>query len=165
MVRKILMILCIAFTSSLAGLCPNISTQQKAIKIHEAKKHLFYLTVFDKLFTPDLLKQAMFFEGVYAPEIVFTQAKLETGNFSSDLFVNGCNLFGMRYPAVRDTYATGVYKYHASYNTWVSSVKDIVLWQDWYIEKGFDLSNYLVFLQRVGYAKDKQYITKLKDMS
>ena len=163
MVRKLLMVLCIAFIP-LVGICPPISDTQRENIIYECKKHIFYLTIFNKPFTPDLLKQAMIFEGIQSPEIAFRQAQLETGWFTSDLFLNANNLFGMRYAQVRDTYASGEYKNHAEYKTWLSSVKDYALWQKWYIDRGHDITNYYVFLKKVGYATDKRYINKLKEI-
>ncbi len=129
--------------------------------IFEAKKLEFYGKVFNLPFSEELLKQALIFEKVMHPEIAFYQAVLETGNFTSDIFIRGNNLFGMRYPAVRDTYASGEYNYHASYKTWLSSVKDYKLFQEWYKSKGYDLDDYYSFLESIGYAKDKEYLQKL----
>jgi len=162
--KQLLLVMCMLFFSSLAGLCPPIQEYQKENLIYEIEKHIFYLTVFEKPFSPELLKQAMYFEGIQAPEIAFKQAQLETGGFTSELFIVAKNVFGMRYARVRDTYAIGEYKSHAYYNTWISSVKDYALWQAWYIEKGHDLNDYFAFLKDVGYATDKKYINKLKEI-
>jgi len=163
--KRLLIVMCMLCFSSLAGLCPPIKEYQKEKLNFEIKKHLFYLTVYDKPFSPDLLKQALFFEGIQAPEIVFKQAQLETGGFTSELFIVAKNVFGMRYARVRDTYAIGEYKNHAYYNNWINNVKDYALWQAWYRENGHDLSNYYVFLRDIGYATDKYYISKLKGIS
>ena len=164
MLKKLLLVLCIILVP-LAGLSPPSNEEQKANEIFNAKKHLFYLTVWDKPFTPELLREAMYFEGIQSIEIAFKQAQLETGWFKSDLFVNANNLFGMRYARIRDTYAIGEYKHHAEYKTWISSVKDLALWQAWYIGKGYDLTNYFAFLLEIGYATDKKYLLKIMAMS
>ena len=163
--KRLLIVMCMLCFSSLAGLCPPIQEYQKEKLNFEIKKHLFYLTVYDKPFSPELLRQALIFEGVQAPDIAFKQAQLETGGFTSELFIVAKNLFGMRYARIRDTYAIGEHKSHAYYNTWLSSVRDYALWQAWYIENGHDLSNYYAFLQDIGYATDKWYISKLKGIS
>jgi len=164
MSRKLLLMIGIILIP-LAGLCPPTDDTHKSSILFEAKKHIFYLTVFNEPFSPDLLRQAMYFEGIQAVEIAFKQAQLETGWFTSDLFINANNLFGMRYARVRDTYASGVYKYHAEYKTWISSVKDLALWQAWYASKGYDLTDYFAFLEEIGYATDKKYIKKIKEIS
>jgi hypothetical protein len=98
--KKLILILCIAFYGDLAGLCPPIDNTQNQTFIFEAKKHLFYRDVFNKPFSPELLKEALFFEKIKSPEIVFIQALIETGYFKSELFLEANNLFGMRYPRV-----------------------------------------------------------------
>jgi hypothetical protein len=163
--KRLILILCIAFTCSLAGLCPPIDNTQKETFIFEAKKYLFYKDVFNKPFTPELLKQALFFEKIKSPEIVFIQAQIETGYFTSELFLKANNLFGMRYPRVRDTFASGEYEYHAEYRSWLSCVLDYALWQKHYSDKGYDLESYLLFLEDIGYATNKKYISLIKEMS
>lgn len=162
--KRLLLILCIAFTCTLAGSPDKSNTPNQTI-IFEAKKYLFYKDVFNKPFTPELLKEALFFEKIKSPEIVFIQAQIETGYFKSDLFLNANNLFGMRYPRVRDTFASGEYKHHAYYRSWLSCVKDYALWQQHYAEKGYDLNSYLIFLGEIGYATNKKYIGLIKEMS
>ena len=81
------------------------------------------------------------------PNIVLAQSKLETGNFSSYLFLKSNNLFGFR----------GWSSYH-KYDDWQSSVKAYKKWQD----KNYKGGNYYSFLINVGYAEDSLYIQKLK---
>ena len=95
------------------------------------------------------------------PKIVFKQAVLESGRFSSASFVYGNNLFGMKKPIVRKTKAIGTYLRHAKYKHWTDSVDDYALWQQYYKSKGYKLNNYYKFLGRI-YAEDKNYIKKLK---
>lgn len=163
--KKTILILIVAMVCCFKGHSPPLNNDQKANMIFEFNKYAFYLTVFDKPFSPELLKQAMFFEKISNPEIVFIQAQLETGNFTSDLFVNANNLFGMRLARSRDTYACFEYKYHASYKTWLSCVKDMALWQKYWAGKGYDLTDYFAFLEDIEYATDKNYLSKIKAMS
>jgi flagellum-specific peptidoglycan hydrolase FlgJ len=105
------------------------------------------------------------------PDIVLLQSQLETGHYTSDIFLNGNNLFGMKYPSHRPTVATGSYKEHAKYAHWSDSVIDYTLWQKYYQSRGYRLEGeidsdfYLVFLKCIPYAEDPRYVTKLVALS
>jgi len=161
--KKILLI----FILTLAGLPakelpPYI---ENGIIEFEAKKYIFYQDIFKLPFSPELLKQALIYENIIAPEIAFQQAVHETGNFTSELFKEGANLFGMRPPKVRDTYCIGQFNYHATYQHWIYSVRDYKLWQEYYAGKGYDLTDYYSFLIQVGYAVDPNYLNLIKQIS
>jgi len=87
------------------------------------------------------------------------QIFLETGNLKSDICINNNNLFGMRYPRVRQTTAIGIRKEHAHYRNFVESIRDYALWQDNMYDGS---SDYYAFLDNVGYAECEAYINKLK---
>ena len=147
----------------LAGLCPAKEFYPYDIKHFDLKKRLFIETIYTKRFTPELLREALFYAEIHNPEIVYRQAVLETGNFTSDLFKYGNNLMGMRLARVRPSCATAIeYDYHATYSHWWDSVMDYKLMQDWYTAKSHDLSDYYEFLGNIGYATDKHYIVKLE---
>ena len=84
------------------------------------------------------------------PHIVLAQAKLETGNYTSELCKKHGNLFGLKGK-----------KGYVKFNHWKKSVK---AYRDWvqYKYKGGD---YYVFLKKIGYASDPRYIEKIKQMS
>lgn len=67
--------------------------------------------------------------GIKHIDIVLRQAKLETYYFSSPIFRNNHNLFGMRPAKNRETTAVGESETYAVYTDWRSSVKDYYLWQ------------------------------------
>lgn len=76
--------------------------------------------------------------GIKHPDIVFTQAKLESGHFKSNKFQEFNSLFGMKKPMSRPNVVNKEKSIpnHAYYDTWQDSVKDYKLWQDyWSIEK------------------------------
>ena len=147
----------------LAGLCPAKDFSPHDIKHFDLKKRLFIETIYTKKFTPELLKEALFYAEIHNPAIVYRQAVLETGNFTSELFKNGNNLMGMRLARVRPSCATAIeFNYHATYAHWWDSVIDYKLLQDWYASKSHDLSDYYAFLGNIGYATDKHYIVKLE---
>lgn len=163
--KKLIILLCFGIIPSLAGFSPSAYTCQKEILKTEFKKRLFMYEIKEKPFSRQLLWQALIYEGIEAPEIVFKQCLIETGHFTSQLFIEAHNCFGMRLARVRETTAIGEFDYHARYEHWYDSVKDYKLFQEWYASKSYDLQNYYAFLKKIGYATDKKYIVKLKSVS
>ncbi len=131
----------------------------------EAKKIIFYSEVYTKDFSVELLKECIYYEKVQHPDVVLTQSELETGHYTSPLFLMANNLFGMRLAEVRETTAIGEYDHHAKYQHWTDSVKDYKKFQEWYMSLGYNIgtqpNDYLVFLKWIRYATDKRYISKL----
>ena len=96
-----------------------------------------------------LMEALVYYEVAY-PEIIYAQAVLETGHFKSDLCLNNNNLFGL-YNSKRDKY----YKF----DHWTESV---IAYKDFIQYKYKPSEDYYKFLQRIGYAEDSNYISKLK---
>lgn len=119
-------------------------------------------------FTINNLKSYIKLKGIKHPEIVFAQAQLETGNFSSVIFKENHNLFGMKYPKKRKTVALGESRGHAKYQNWQQSVDDYLLWQRMFIKT--DISTEYKYYCLLGngwtkscnYAEDTDYVSKLK---
>jgi uncharacterized FlgJ-related protein len=101
--------------------------------------------------------------GILFPDVVLAQARLETGNFTSKVFKENNNLFGMKLPRVRNTTAIGEQNSHADYSSWMQSIIDYKLWQDEVVKKHRTKRAYLRYLSK-NYAEDKKYIHKLKQM-
>ena len=101
--------------------------------------------------------------GILYPDIVMAQARIETGHFTSKVFRENNNLFGMRLAKQRNTTAVGEQNNHASYTSWRQSVIDYKLWQDMVLTKVKSRRAYLKYLSE-NYAQDKKYIHKLKQM-
>jgi uncharacterized FlgJ-related protein len=99
--------------------------------------------------------------GVAYPDVALAQAKIETGNFTSKIFRENNNMFGMKLPYRRATTAVGENRNHAKYTDWIQSIKDYKLWQDTMIHRAPTKSAYLAYLKR-NYAQDKNYINKIK---
>lgn len=137
----------------------------------QSDRSFFYYQLRHMPFSEELLKSCLEYEGIIYRDVVLLQSKLETGNYTSDIFRNGNNLFGMRYPVQRPTVATGVYKEHAQYAHWSDSVIDYALWQKYYLSRGYRLGReidsdfYLLFLNCIPYAEDPRYISKLVTLS
>ena len=89
------------------------------------------------------------------PRIVQAQAILETGNFTSEGCLVDNNLFGL-YDSKRQKYY--------SFDHWISSVEAYVSMVQYKYKGGNDKppNDYYKFLSDIGYAKDPDYINKLK---
>ena len=85
------------------------------------------------------------------PQIVAAQALLETGYFTSRVCLENNNLFGLRRPS------TGSYY---TFNSWEESVK---AYKD-YVQYKYKGGNYYEFLNRIGYAEDGSYISKVMSL-
>lgn len=98
----------------------------------------------------EVLKE-LYKQEIPCAKIVLNQARLETGNFSSILCKKYKNLFGIKH--------NGKY---AHYKNWKESVIDYKKKISSRYHKG---ENYYNFLIRINYAKDKNYIKKLKSFN
>jgi hypothetical protein len=143
--------------------CPVVSDDIRQQQMYGAAKYDFIFNVYSLDFTPENLRQAIMYAEIKQPEIVYRQALIETGNFTSDIFRYGKNCYGMKLSKHRCTSAVGEYNYHAMYAHWWDSVMDYRYFQDWYISRGWVIEDYLAFLWGMKYATDKHYIDKLKN--
>ena len=83
--------------------------------------------------------------GILYPEIVLAQAILETGRFRSSLCRNRNNLFGLTNPR------TGKY---FEFGHWTESVRAYYTKVQYKYKGG----NYLLWLRKIGYAEDPNYV-------
>ncbi len=82
--------------------------------------------------TPEEIKSEIVKQGIANPEVVFAQAKLETGNFTSNIYIENNNLFGMKVPTIRPhDLVIGKNRGHSQYKTWQDSVADYKVWQNY----------------------------------
>ena len=115
--------------------------------------------------TIERINRAFEIEGIKGSEFVIAQIRLETGNLTSELCLQNNNLCGMKLAKVRKTTATGQSEHgYAIYQNWYDCIVDIGLWQQYYISKGRDLSNYPAFIASVGYASDTFYLAKVEQI-
>jgi hypothetical protein len=96
------------------------------------------------------------------PHIVLAQAKLESNNYSSRIFIDSHNLFGMKEARMRINTAKGTQYNHAYYGTWQESVLDYAFWMATYGSKCKTEQQYYNLLN--GYAEDPNYQAKLKSI-
>ena len=111
-------------------------------------------------FSMEKLEEYLLLRNASNRRIIFFQAVLETGSFTSVIFEENNNLFGMKLPRVRQTTAIDENRGHAVYNNWVDSVDDYILWYN-YVTRNRDYKDYLQFLVYIGYAEDPYYLKKL----
>lgn len=95
------------------------------------------------------------------PYIVLAQAKLESAGFTSEIFKNNNNMFGMRKAYQRITTAQSERMTYAYYKDWRESVFDYAMYQS---EVMGSVSNENEYYAKLGkrYAEDPQYVSKLK---
>lgn len=93
------------------------------------------------------------------PEVVLRQARIESGNFKSRVFLENNNMFGMKIPNKRPNMVSGSNRGYAVYNTWQESVIDYALYQV-YSGKNLSKEDYINMLNN-NYAKDTEYLNKL----
>lgn len=96
------------------------------------------------------------------PDIVYAQAIQETGNFTSAIFKENHNLFGMKEARIRITTNKGTRRGHAYYNNWNESVLDYAMYQSRYLGK-LNREQYFQYLSR-NYAEDPKYVARLKQI-
>lgn len=98
------------------------------------------------------------------PHIVLSQAKIESGNYSSFIFRNNNNLFGMRHPTVRITTSKGPKFTYASYLSWRESVIDYGLFMSRLSKELSSEEDYYKFLGST-YAENPQYVVIVKKIA
>lgn len=99
------------------------------------------------------IDEALQYYNIEHPTIVKAQAILETAHFTSDLCIKNNNLFGL--------YDSKNKKYY-SYNHWWESIEAYKK----LIQRKYNNSKYYyMFLEDIKYAKDKEYINKLKEIA
>jgi hypothetical protein len=95
------------------------------------------------------------------PHIVYAQSLIETGNFTSKIFKENNNLFGMREAKVRLNLAIGTQHSHAYYDSWESSLLDYALYASSYLKDINTEEKYFDYLGK-NYAEDPNYVSKLR---
>jgi hypothetical protein len=115
----------------------------------------------DNEFSRDKLREYILQLNIKYPHIVLAQAELESGGFSSTIFKENKNFFGMKCAKLRPTTNTGENKGHACFNTWRDCVVDYAFYSATYLNDLHSESEYLNYLGQ-NYAEDTAYVSKLK---
>lgn len=115
----------------------------------------------NQAFSVENLKKEIKKEGIRFERIVLAQAYLETGSFTSNIFLSNNNMFGMKCATRRMTTHQGEQFGHAYFNSWQDCVTDYAYFQRtyaWHIETEEQYFQYLAD----NYAEDPLYVDKLK---
>lgn len=109
-----------------------------------------------------ILYQFLLNNNAWYPDILLKQAKIESANYSSNVYKNTNNLYGMKRVGKRQTtQLNNTYNGYGSYNNWCLSVLDRMLW-DMFMFKGKKPSKEEYLSAMNIYAEDDFYIQKLK---
>jgi len=127
----------------------------------ETKQIIIREQLVENKFTPERLKEYILELNIRFPHIVYAQAQLESGNFTSHIFNVNNNLFGMKEAKRRPTTNKGTENGHAYFNHWKESVVDYAFYQAAYLNDIRSEKEYWEYLGQ-NYAEDPNYISKLK---
>lgn len=94
------------------------------------------------------------------PYIVYSQAIIESGNFTSNIWKENNNMFGMKMPERRPTLAIGINKGHSVYKSWKECIIDYALFQSSYL-RGLSEDEYFTKIGN-SYAEDDSYERKIR---
>ena len=112
-----------------------------------------YIITFVNKTPEEGIDEALQYYNIKHPTIVKAQAILETAHFTSDLCIKNNNLFGL-YDSMNNRYY--------SYNHWWESIEAYKK----LVQRKYNNSKYYyMFLEDIKYAKDKEYINKLKEIA
>lgn len=131
----------------------DIDEETRAIVIREAKNE----------FSFNMLKTYIVDLNIRYPYIVLAQAQLETGGFTSPIYKENHNLFGLKEAKSRPTTSLGTDSNHAYYDNWRESVLDYAFLQATYMRSIKSEDEYYQYLGQY-YAEDENYVPKLKDI-
>lgn len=139
--------------------------EDKIIKLTPQEKELILINVQDTslTFSEEKLISLINELNIKFPHIVLAQAKVESGNYTSKIFRENHNLFGMKEARVRIHTAQGTQFNHAYYNIWRESVYDYAFYQCRYLSNINTEDEYLSYLGQ-SYAEATNYVSILKTM-
>lgn len=156
----------VAYTFSLiAGitLITHTSDRQKVIQSITPEERMIVINQNKRPFSEDSLIILLKDLNVKFPHIVLAQSIVETGHWTSRIFKENHNLFGMKEAYVRVHTAKGTQYNHAYYETWIESVYDYAFYQCRYLSSISAEEEYFQYLSR-SYAEAPNYIQSLKNV-
>jgi len=140
----------IGFSTTPRAVLKNLTPEEKIIVVREYNG-----------FTQKALIEKIKSLNFKFPYIILAQSYQETGHYSSTIFRENNNLFGMKEAVLRTNLAKGTNRGHAYYDTWQDSLIDYALYSATYLSDIKTEGEYFEYL-RQNYAEDKSYVTRLK---
>jgi len=121
------------------------------------------VTVHSEKFSEQALIELLMDCNIKYPYIVLAQAKLESGNFTSKVFKQNNNMFGMRKARRRITSALCEKNTYACYRDWIDCVFDYCMYQS---NVMCNITSENEYFAKLGerYAEDSTYVSKLKNI-
>lgn len=98
------------------------------------------------------------------PHIVLSQSIIESGNYTSKIFLENNNPFGMKLSWNRATTALGIKNGYAYYSNLRDAIIDYAFMQSSYYRSAKTEEDYYILLQKF-YAEDKEYINKVRKIA
>ncbi len=136
-------------------------TRKEVIETITPEERLIVINQNEFAFSEDTLVYLLTELNVKFPHIVLAQSIIETGHWSSRIFKENNNLFGMKEAYVRVHTAKGTQHNHAYYENWRESVYDYAFYQCRYLGGIKTEQEYLQYLSR-SYAEAPNYIKSIK---
>lgn len=166
----VILILATLFTASLIE-CHRLSKENELLKEQllkdETELSLEHSIGYWFINTPKDINDSILYKflvdnNAWFPDILLKQAKIESSNYSSDVYLNANNLYGMKKVGKRQTtQLNNTYKGYGCYNNWCLSVLDRMLW-DIFIFDNIKPSKEEYLKAMSMYAEDTNYIKKIR---
>ena len=138
------------------------STERRTIvKTLTPEEKLIIIREHPDSFSKDTLINLLKELNVKYPHIVLAQSIIETGHWTSRIFNENNNLFGMKEARSRIHTAKKTEHNHAYYETWRESVYDYSFYQCRYLSKLKSETEYFEYLGK-NYAEAPNYVANLK---
>jgi hypothetical protein len=139
------------------------SDRQEVIETITPEERMVIINKNNTEFSSDTLIYMLKELNVKFPHIVLAQSIVETGHWTSKIFLENNNLFGMKEAYVRVHTAKGTQYGHAYYENWEESVYDYAFYQCRYLGAIRTEAGYFNYLSH-SYAEAPNYINILKQV-
>ena len=146
-------------------LVANLGLSQRAPITDVTEQELVVINMNHDKFSEEKLEKEIKSYNLKYPYIVHAQSILETGHWTSPIYKENNNLFGMRQAKQRPNVALGTKNSHAYYSNWKKSLEDYVLYNASYLFREVDDTEdeYYAYLDKA-YAEAKNYSGTLKEI-
>ena len=135
----------------------------KALDKYEHELLIVNLETEKNKFTKDKLVNEIKRLNIKFPHIVMAQSIIETRKWTSPIFKENHNLFGMKQAGARINTAQGTNLNHAYYSNWHESVYDYAFYQCRYLG-GVSTEEYYYAALDASYAEGSNYSQRLKEV-
>ena len=139
------------------------SDRREVIETITPEERMVVINENNTKFSSDTLIYMLKELNVKFPHIVLAQSIVETGHWTSKIFLENHNLFGMKEAYVRVHTARGTQYGHAYYEDWEESVYDYAFYQCRYLGAIRTEDEYFNYLSN-SYAEAPNYIKILKQV-